>query len=177
MDKANAKSFEGAETPRLLDLCHRYLESGPVASLSSKVLPRSWGCRRAERTAAVRWICEPRSLVTVLVTPEEIEDAARRAAVFERAAASLLNGRVMHFEAMTASQLPDQQPDGLPSRSIESVEDESASSGQTSPSVPIPGQARFGEGRSAGSAARTTQRSRRASSQTQSSVVSSLQSS
>src|ERR1019366_3616690 len=162
MDKANAKSFEGAETPRLLDLCHRYLESGPVASLSSKVLLRSWGCRRAERTAAVRWICEPRSLVTVLVTPEEIEDAARRAAV------SLLNGRVMHFEAMTASQLPDQQSDGLPSRSIESVEDESASSGQTSPSVPIPGQARFGEGRSAPSAARTTQRSRRASSQTQS---------
>jgi hypothetical protein len=51
---------------------------------------------------AVSWIAEPRSLLTVLRTNEQLVTAARQAALFERGVAARANARAAQYEALAA---------------------------------------------------------------------------
>ena len=68
-----------------------------------------WGVRHqhAARAMIVSQSKEPRSLVTVLSTKEELEAAARRAALFERGVAARAIERAAQYEAMAAKSSDD----------------------------------------------------------------------
>ena len=48
------------------------------------------------------WIAEPRSLLTVLRTNEQLATAARQAAMFERGVAARASARAAQYEALAA---------------------------------------------------------------------------
>lgn len=63
-----------------------------------------YGRRHSKYVVEVAEVREPRSNVQVLTTAEQIEDVARRAAVFERALAASAIERAVHYETVAADQ-------------------------------------------------------------------------
>lgn len=65
-----------------------------------------WNHGRHAHGVAVARIEEPRTLLRMLSTQEQLEEAARRAATFERAVAARANERVAEYEALATSARP-----------------------------------------------------------------------
>jgi len=53
-------------------------------------------------------VFEPRSMVEVLRSEQDLGDALHRAAIFERGVARVINERVAHYEALLAPDSPRQ---------------------------------------------------------------------
>ncbi len=62
--------------------------------------------RRAGRSAATAPTREPRTLVTVLSTREQLADAAQRAALFERLVAARATARAAEYDALLEDAAP-----------------------------------------------------------------------
>lgn len=60
----------------------------------------SWSRGRSERTTSEATVRQPNSNIRVITTTEEIGEAARRAAAFERAVATSANERALHYETV-----------------------------------------------------------------------------
>ena len=87
-------------------------------SASIAILVRYVGGRGARAIAGE--VHEPRSLVQVLTSPEQLEDAVRRASLFERELAARASERAQHYEAMGRPRPSETYPDNvhrLPSES------------------------------------------------------------
>ena len=56
---------------------------------------------------------EPRSLVQMLTSPEQLEDAVRRAALSERALAARASERALRYEAMANPRPSESYPDNV----------------------------------------------------------------
>jgi hypothetical protein len=63
--------------------------------------------RRRENAAVEVWVKEPRTLIEVLHTPEQVEGAARRAATYERTAAARATDLAARYEALADVVLGD----------------------------------------------------------------------
>jgi hypothetical protein len=86
-------------------------------------------CRHHQREARAQngfWIAEPRSLVTVLRTNEQLVTAARQAALFERGVAARASARAAQYEALAAESSSTEESAALHTVPSGGVEQRSA---------------------------------------------------